>query len=160
MIKILPFLFAFVLFSACTQQAIYREDQNIPNGWALNDTLRFKIDQPLSKPSNIYIHLRNNHDYPFANIFLVVNRQEGDSLFRADTLEYAMATPSGEWLGTGFSSVKENKLEWKTNWQPQGNPPYVFEIAQANRANGKLKGADTLTGIVSVGVSIEHQNDQ
>lgn len=160
MTKILLFFFAVFFLSACTQQAIYREDQNTPNGWALNDTLRFKIDQSLAKPANIYIHLRNNHDYPFANIFLVVNRQEGDSLFMADTLEYAMATPSGEWLGTGFSSVKENKLEWKTNWQPHGDSPYVIEIAQANRSNGKVKGADNLAGIVSVGVSIEHQNNE
>ena len=157
--KSLPFLLALFLLSACTQQAMYREDQNTPNGWALNDTLRFTIDQPLSEPANIYIHLRNNHDYPFANIFLVVNRQEGDSLFLADTLEYAMASPSGEWLGTGFSSVKESKLEWKTNWEPQGDAPYVIEVAQANRANGKVNGADHLAGIVSVGVSIEHQND-
>ena len=65
-----------------------------------------------------------------------------------------MAKPNGEWLGSGFSSVKESKLWWKENWQPQTTAPYTIEIAQANRVNGREKAAPQLEGIISVGLSI------
>ena len=121
--------------------------------------MRFSIEQPIAAPATIYLHLRNNNTYPFSNIFLRINRIENDSLVAADTLEYAMATPSGEWLGTGFSSVKESKLEWESGWTPQGPPPYVIEIAQANRASYQINGDERLPGIVSVGVSVEYQKE-
>lgn len=159
MTKILGLVGTLLLLSSCSPQTQYRADHNTPNGWALGDTLRFTIEAPIAAPAAIYIHLRNDNSYPFANIFLRINRRENDSLVAADTLEYAMATPSGEWLGTGFLSVKESKLEWESAWEPQGDPPYTIEIAQAKRASHQRKGDDRLSGIVSVGVSVEYQNE-
>ena len=140
--------------NSCTSDVLYREDQNTPNGWDLNQPLQFHLDYPLSDPTHLYLHLRNNQDYPFSNIFLVVNLKAKDSLILSDTLEYAMAQPNGEWLGTGFSSVKESKLWWKEQWSTAVDPPYTVEIAQANRTNGRAQGEAVLPGIVSVGLSI------
>ena len=85
----------------------------------------------------------------------MVGLRAGDSLIEQDTLEYAMAKPNGEWLGTGYSSIKESKLWWKSNWQTTDTTLYHFDIAQANRANGLEEGAEQLAGIISVGLSIE-----
>lgn len=74
---------------------------------------------------------------------------------QSDTLEYAMAKPNGEWLGTGFLSVKESKLIWKEQWTPEVLPPYTLELAQANRATNEVNGAEKLNGIVSVGIALE-----
>ena len=41
-----------------------------------------------------------------------------------------MANNKGEWLGKGFSVIKESKLSWKRNWKPNYPPPYFFEIKQ------------------------------
>ena len=140
--------------SSCTSEALFRADQNTTNGWGLNETISFQVEEPLAEPSNFYLHLRNNHDYPFSNIFLVVNVKAQDTIIESDTLEYAMAKPNGEWLGTGFSSVKESKLWWKEQWSIAAEPPYTVEIAQANRTNGRTQGEAVLPGIVSVGLSI------
>jgi len=148
-------LMAFLFFSSCGSDALFRQDQDTPNGWNLKDTLRFSLDKTIESPSDIYIHLRNNQEYPFSNIFLVVGLRAGDSLIEQDTLEYAMAKPNGEWLGTGYSSIKESKLWWKSNWQTTDTTLYHFDIAQANRANGLEEGAEQLAGIISVGLSIE-----
>ena len=139
---------------ACSEAPFYRQDQNTPNGWSLNQPIVFTIQDHIDTPSDVYIHLRNDASYPFSNIFLIANLRVNDSLISSDTLEYAMAKPNGEWLGTGFTSVKESKLWWKENWQAQLPPPYTVEIAQANRVNGREKAAPQLAGIVSVGVSI------
>ena len=154
-IQLLFGLTIFLFLSSCESDALFRQDQDTPKGWGLKDTLRFRLDKSISTPSDIYIHLRNNQDYPFSNIFLVVSMYAQDSLIEQDTLEFAMAKPNGEWLGTGYSSVKESKLWWKSNWQTTEASPYHFDIAQANRANGLEKGAEQLAGIISVGLSIE-----
>ena len=114
----------------------------------------FIIKENLNFPVDLYIHLRNDHTYPFSNIFLIATVKSKDSLIESDTLEYAMAKSNGEWLGTGFSSVKESKLWWKENWQTEFPSPLTIEIAQANRVSGREKAAAQLAGIVSVGLSI------
>ncbi len=147
-------LLVLFLGAACGNNSLYREDQNTPNGWPLDQSIVFDIQEETAAPSDFFIHLRNDQTYPFSNIFLVAAVKKNDSLIESDTLEYAMAKPSGEWLGTGFTSVKESKLWWKENWQPQTSAPYQIEISQANRANGRAKAAPQLEGIVSVGLSI------
>lgn len=148
------FLFAICLVS-CAPSADFREDIETPNGWEIERPISFEVNDSLQSPSQLYIHLRNDASYPFSNIFLIASIKVKDSLILRDTLEYAMANPDGSWKGTGFTQVKESKLWWKTAWQSQLSPPYTFEIAQANRKNGREKAAPSLPGIVSVGLSIQ-----
>ena len=151
------FISLVILFlcAACGgKETLFREDQNTPNGWRLDQPAVFTIQEDLSSAVDLYIHLRNDQAYPFSNIFLVATVKSKDSLIESDTLEYAMAKSNGEWLGTGFSSVKESKLWWKENWQTQVSSPITIEIAQANRVSGREKAAVQLAGIVSVGLSI------
>ena len=71
-----------------------------------------------------------------------------------DTLEYAMTSPDGGWLGKGFTELKENKLWWKEGLVIPQQGKVQIEIAQAMRNNGKAEGVSKLGGIVSVGISI------
>lgn len=155
--KLRRFVFSVTFLSllSCSDSAFYRADTNTPNGWSLTEVAEFKIEDTLKKPSDLYIYLRNDLDYPYANIFIVGSLLQGDSLIQIDTLEYMMAKPNGEWLGTGFLSVKESKLIWKEQWVPAFPPPYTLTLAQANRATNEVNGAEKLEGIVSVGVSVE-----
>lgn len=148
-------LILLLLSTACGgEDTLYRIDQNTPNGWKIDQPLIFELEEELSTAVDLYIHVRNNQSYPFSNIFLIASIKSNDSLIERDTLEFAMAKPNGEWLGSGFSSVKESKLWWKENWQPQTTAPYTIEIAQANRVNGREKATPQLEGIISVGLSI------
>jgi gliding motility-associated lipoprotein GldH len=152
------FFSLLILLLSCAscggKETLFREDQNTPNGWRLDQPAVFTIQENLSSPVDLYIHLRNDQAYPFSNIFLIATVKSKDSLIESDTLEYAMAKYNGEWLGTGFSSVKESKLWWKENWQTQEAFPLTIEIAQANRVSGREKAAAQLAGIVSIGLSI------
>ena len=151
-------LFVFccaAMFQSCGEGAFFRADIDTPNGWEINKNLSFDLPELNSDQSTFYIHLRNDNNYPFANIFLVASLRQNDSLLVRDTLEYAMANPDGSWKGTGFLTVKANKLWWREQQTPLMDGPLTIELAQANRANGQLKAAERLPGIVSVGISIE-----
>ena len=62
---------------------------------------------------DLFVKLRTTTDYKFSNLFLVVELNYPNGKVTKDTLEYIMAKPSGELLGSGFTSVKEHKLRFK-----------------------------------------------
>jgi len=106
---------------------------------------------------NIFIRLRNDNSYPYTNIFLIVSLQAGEKIITKDTLEYSMASPNGEWLGSGFTEVKESKLWWKEGVIFPKERPLFINLSQAVRNSGAVEGVSKLKGIISVGISIENQ---
>ena len=121
--------------------------------------LIFKVPEGIvnSSKKNIYLRLRNNNDYPYSNIFLLASLRSGEDKIYHDTLEYAMASADGSWLGSGFSEIKESKLWWKEGVILPNEEPLIIEVSQAVRNNGEEKGLGKLKGIISVGISIEDQ---
>src|SRR5690606_24464487 len=105
---------------------------------------------------NLFINLRNNSDYQFSNLFLITQMNFPNGKVISDTLEYQMATPSGEWLGTGFGDLKENKLWYKESIRFSEAGEYVIDIQHAMRQSGETEGIGELEGITDVGFRIEH----
>lgn len=66
-----------------------------------------------------------------------------------------MAEPSGEWLGTGFGEVKENKLWYKENFKFTEEGKYSIKVQQAMRHRDSTSGISKLRGITEVGFRIE-----
>lgn len=78
-----------------------------------------------------------------------------DGIKQVDTLEYEMALPTGEWLGEGGSSIKENKLWFKENFQFTQKGMYKIDVTQVMRSNGSADGITYLKGITDVGLRVE-----
>jgi gliding motility-associated lipoprotein GldH len=108
--------------------------------------------------NNIYINLRNNKDYEFSNLFLIVGIKFPNNYQIVDTLEYEMTTPEGRFLGAGISDVKENKLEYKSNVNFPVVGDYDFQIQHAMRKSRTVDGIEYLNGITDVGLRIEKAN--
>lgn len=135
---------------------VYGDYKELSNGWDKDEVLTFDFQAPDSTYTyDMFINLRNNEDFPFSNLFLIVNLNFPNGKVVTDTLEYEMAKANGEWLGEGFSSVKENKLFYKeaVAFPDQGN--YSVTIEHAMRKNGNVEGVTTLNGITDVGIRIE-----
>lgn len=135
---------------------VYGDYKELPDGWDKKQAVLFNFEAPDStRTYDMFINLRNNEDYPFSNLFLIVNLNFPDGKVVADTLEYEMAEANGEWLGQGFSSVKESKLFYKEGivFPELGN--YEIAIQHAMRKNGNVEGVTTLEGITDVGIRIE-----
>ena len=154
-------IFASVAFS-CQQNKSFDRYMSISNGWDKQEIVSYEFVAPDSlNPYNLFVNLRTTTDYKFSNIFLVVELNYPYGKVTKDTLEFLMAKPSGELLGTGFSSVKEHKLWFKGYdgsfvFSEQGN--YKIHIQQAMRLRGSPKGITTLDGVIDVGFSVEPLN--
>ncbi len=156
----LSLFIALILFS-CDKNRLFVQYKTINNGWHKDSIVTFAFDQEISKmPSNMFINIRNNNDYEFNNLFLIVKLQEPSGLIKVDTLEYLMANPDGTLLGEGFSDIKESKLWYKEKVMFPTKGQYKVSIKQAVRQTGKIKGVQKLAGVTEVGFSIESLEDK
>ncbi len=153
--SILFILITFLLVS-CDEKRVFDEYKSVGNAWNKDSIVSFDLPKlETSKPYNLYLNLRNNEDYPFNNIFLLVSLENPDGLTKVDTLEYAMANNDGTLLGEGFTDTKESKLFFKENQIFNKKGQYKVRIQQAVRQNGKVKGEKELNGVTEVGFRIE-----
>ena len=152
---IILILFSFLI--SCNKNTVFTEYESIPdNKWQQDHIVNFtyKPKDTLSK-NTVFINLRNNKDYNFNNLFLIATVEFPNKTKVIDTLEYEMTDAKGYFLGDGFTDLKENKLEYKSNitFALKGN--YHFYIQHAMRRISEENGVDYLNGITDVGIEIE-----
>ena len=153
---ILFFSFLLLLVS-CDKSSVYDQYHTLPNlGWHTDSIQHFDLEIMDSiVPHNLYINIRNDNSYPFSNLFMIAKVEYPDGIKQVDTLEYEMALPTGEWLGEGGSSIKENKLWFKENFQFTQKGMYKIGVTQVMRSNGSADGITYLKGITDVGLRVE-----
>ncbi len=154
--KVYVFIMAGILLSGCDSNRIYDEYQSVPDSWNKDDLKEFTLIPPdTTDPYNVFINIRNTDAYKFSNLFLITEMAFPNGKVLKDTLEYRMTNAKGEFLGRGFSDVKENKLWYKETIVFNENGEYTFRIGHAMRKNGEVKGIENLEGILDVGLRIE-----
>ena len=148
---------ALVLVS-CDKNRVFDEYKEVGSAWHQDSLVVFDVPAlEAKKKYNMFLNLRDNNEYPFNNIFLIVTLEQPNKVSLVDTLEYAMANPDGSLLGNGFTDIKESKLAYKQNVIGQPGP-YKVIIRQAVRQTGKISGVTELPGITDVGFRIEKTN--
>lgn len=148
------------LLVSCDKTRVYDEYKSFPNEWHKDSVVSFKLEAPDTlKNYNLFINLRNNSDYNFSNIYLITEINFPYGKVISDTLQYEMAKPSGEWLGTGFGEVKESKLWFKENFRFPEAGEYQVTIQQAMRKRDSVQGIEHLEGITEVGFRIENSTN-
>ncbi|MFD0863063.1 gliding motility lipoprotein GldH [Sungkyunkwania multivorans] len=145
-----------ILFISCDGKQVYDEYHSFSDGWDAKEQVSFKFEQPVeSDRYDLFVNLRNDNSFPFSNIFLIIEMNFPEGKVITDTLEYEMARPDGEWLGKGFTDVKENKLWYKENITFPEEGDYSVTIKHAMRKNGDVSGIEKLPGILDIGFRIE-----
>lgn len=124
--------------------------KDIDNKWDKNNTqkLEFNINDSGNQKNLIFI-VRNNNDYPYSNIRLIASIEQDKKVISTDTLNYVLAKPNGEWLGTGFGETKETLFQYKLNYRFPKNGSYSVKVNQAMRRN-------ILPGIEDIGIKIQN----
>lgn len=152
LIAFLCFLFLF----SCDKKRVFDEYKNVGNAWHKDSIVTFDLPQlDAKKKYNLFVNVRDNDDYPFSNLFLIVSLEQPNRQVKVDTLEYLMTNPDGTLLGEGFSDVKESKLFYKDGESFTQKGIYKIHIRHAVRQTGKVDGVERLKGISDIGFRIE-----
>lgn len=155
--SILFLLMATFALSSCNDLLVFSEYRPIKKGkWRMDDVAHFEFSgMDTTVTYNMFINIRNDNTFPFSNLFLITELEHPDGNTVKDTLEYKMAEPTGEWLGKGLGSVKENKLWYRENIVFPKTGVYKVNVSHAMRKNGDVQGLNVLEGITDVGLEIE-----
>jgi len=154
--KVILIVVICLSFLSCDSNRVFDEYKSVSSQWNKDSIISFKVSPPDSiNAYNVFVNLRNTNDYKYSNLFLIVSTKFPNGKVIKDTLEYRMAQPNGEFLGTGFSDVKENKLWYKENIVFKESGEYKFDIQHAMRENGKVQGVENLEGVTDVGLRVE-----
>ena len=150
-------ILAAILLFSCDKKRAFDQYKSVGSAWHKDSIVTF--DLPVldsTKKYNLFVNLRDNNNYPFNNLFLIVAIETPNGFTKVDTLEYQMANPDGTLLGNGFTDIKESKLFYKEGVKFRGK--YKVHIKQAVRESGKIPGVQTLEGITDVGFRIEQKD--
>lgn len=146
-----------ILGVSCTGNLAYSTFQSTSGGsWGRQEVMEFSFSELDSLQSyNMFITLRNDGTYPYSNLFVIAEMTSPEGISQRDTLEYQMADAEGNWLGSGYGSVKENKLWYRENVVFPDSGVYKISVSHAMRKNGSIEGIEELPGVLDVGLQIE-----
>ncbi|WP_299312947.1 gliding motility lipoprotein GldH [uncultured Aquimarina sp.] len=155
-LRFLTLLFLLVSIVSCDDARVFDEYRTVSGSWKKNEKIRFTLPELDSlQRYNLFINVRNKNDYKFSNLFLISEMEFPNGKIVTDTLEYEMAEPNGEWLGVGFTDLKESKLWYKANVNFVEKGEYKVVLQHAMRKNGETLGINSLEGITDIGFRIE-----
>ena len=150
------FILIVLLAISCDKKRVFDEYKSVGKTWHKDSIVTFELPKLDPKKNfNLYVNVRDNDDYPFHNLFLIVSLEQPNRKVKVDTLEYQMTNPDGTLLGDGFSDIKESKLFYKDKVNFTQKGIYKVHIQQATRQTGKIEGVTALPGITDVGFRIE-----
>jgi len=155
-LRFLTLLFLLIGVSSCDDAQVFDKYETVSDSWEKDEKISFTLPELDSlQQYNLFINIRNNNYYRYSNLFLISEMEFPNGKIVTDTLEYEMTKPNGEWLGTGFSDLKENKLLYKENVSFAENGEYKVILQHAMRKNGETLGINSLEGITDIGFRIE-----
>ncbi len=125
--------------------------------WSANTPVVFQLATVDSLQTyDVFLHLRNNKDYAYKNLWLITQMKFPQGKVVTDTLQYAMADARGAFLGQG-SDVVENKLVYKRGFRFRESGTYQLTLQQAMRKSGDAAPLPELKGVLDIGYTIEKQ---
>ncbi|MGG7034836.1 MAG: gliding motility lipoprotein GldH [Flavobacterium sp.] len=147
---------AIILLVSCDEKRVFDEYKSVGNSWQKDSIVTFNFKETdTTKLYNLFINIRNNNDYQFNNLYLIVSMERPGGMVKTDTLQYQMTNPDGTLLGEGFSDIKESKLFYKEKIRFNKAGDYEVRIQHAMRKTGIVTGVEALEGVTEVGFRIE-----
>ena len=151
------FLILVLGIISCTSNLEFSQYKSFKNAsWEANKKVFFEFDVvDTITPKNLFINIRNNKNYQYSNLYVITELSFPNQTRVIDTLQYEMTDKLGNFLGSGFTDIKENKFYYKENKIFPLSGKYTFSVRQSMRKNGEVNPIKFLEGINNVGLSIE-----
>jgi gliding motility-associated lipoprotein GldH len=134
---------------ACDNRIVYSQYREIDGTFWEKDetyTFTFRIDDATA-PYNVSFETRNDHLYPYQNLWIFYSEQQPGGTLKRDTLECMLADEFGKWYGRGIS-LHQMGFPIHTRYKFPVKGEYTFAFRQGMRN-------DRLRGIREIGLRIE-----
>lgn len=135
---------------SCDSSRIFEQNTAMENDlWPKTRQVGFSFDiEDTDQLYNLSINIRNKNDYPYNNIFLLVEMNSPDNKYFTDTLEFDLADKTGRWTGSGIGNVWLNQFPLVKGVKMLVPGTYSVKIGHGMRD-------DSLVAISDVGLRVE-----
>lgn len=109
-------LFVFTIISCGT---VYDKTAEIENGrWSDNNTISFEFEiKDTTQLYDIFLEVNHNTNYPYQNIYCLVETFELENAIRKDQCSLELADSKGNWLGECNNQTCDRKIPFIINTQ-------------------------------------------
>jgi len=139
------------ILTACAEGEVYYRFHHLGKSqWFRDSILLFTIDSLDLSPGRRYdvtIELSSSRVYPYRDVWLQIDHNLTDTVFRRDTMHYELADEYGKWLGSGVGGLHQLSLPFLSAVPLDRSRTYVLEISQ-------IMNDDPLTGIEKTGLKV------
>lgn len=126
---------ALLLFSACSSGVVYESKVTFDaNGWH-KDSIAF-FDVPITDTASVYtigLTLDHSKNYAYSNLWLFLSIENQEDAAVCDTVEFFVARPNGNWLGSKKKGGFEVSAYYKQGVKMMQPGIYRFGIQQGMR---------------------------
>lgn len=137
------------LVTSCTETPFYEDNYAFESGsWHVGDTVRFEfgIDDTTAR-YDLFLHLRHTNDYPYANLWTLIETVFPDGEATGGRVDLPMAAPDGRWYGDGSGDLLRNEVLIQAGARLPQTGTYRLSIAPYMRV-------DTLPGLLDLGLIV------
>lgn len=139
-----------LLCYSCSNSTIAHQYHSLPSdGWERDSVLTYDVAiDSLIAECNVDIELSYNNNYPYQNLYLFISGADStqNQIF-SDTLNITLADEYGKWLGNGWGTSYQQRIEYKNRYTFPASGIYNLTIKQGMRDN-------PIVGIERVGVRV------
>ena len=148
---LLSILSLIFIIMGCNNAVYVHEFENDQWDHESNVIHNFEINNTNQK-YDINLFFRNNLNYPYRNIYLLIKLKKGAETIKEDTLQYAITNKYGQWYGRGVGDIRNNFFNYQRNFQFSSAGDYSINIIHGMRQN-------SLLGCENFGVKINESNE-
>lgn len=136
------------ILGSCQDHRVYERYMHVNNHkWAYQDTFNYKVKiRDTSSAYQLNIKLRNKINYPYRNIWLLIQHEAPSGKLSSMKAEFQLANKSGKWKGQGLGDMYDHRF-----------PAKRIKLSEKGKHHFKLvhlMRRDTLRGIMDVGLQI------
>jgi gliding motility-associated lipoprotein GldH len=141
----------FTLLLSCNRGEIFFRFHHISHSqWQMDDAVVFTMDSldfRQDRKYQVLIELTANATYPYRDLWLFVEHNLTDSVFRRDSLQFFLVSEYGRRLGSGVGGLRQLSIPLLTGIALDTAQVYELRIGHGMRSN-------PLRGIEKMGVKV------
>jgi gliding motility-associated lipoprotein GldH len=144
-----------LFFFGCDSTRVYEDFQELPEGWAVGDTLQFRVLLDGSEgPYDFTTQFRCDAAYPYSNLYyyLLINNRKDSILFTGLKEVMLFEPKTGKPLGSGLGDLYNVEHPVLSDFSVIGKDSLMVSIIQYMRI-------DKLQGVDRVGLRVNVQED-
>jgi gliding motility-associated lipoprotein GldH len=147
-----------IISTACDENRLYEKNTDFKNRyWLAGEQPAFEFEiADVDKPYNLYFMVRNESNYPYANLYFTyyLTTEEGRELQRHLVSELLFDKKTGRPLGSsGLGDIYSHQFLLLKDFSFPNPGTYKIRYEQFMRT-------DTLRGMLSVGLRVEQTQGQ